>query len=52
MEIVWLPYMTIIADLAKNNRDLTPKLQDVIAEYLSYQSQPPVIMKGKLNAKI
>jgi hypothetical protein len=40
MTLIESPFTQIIADLAKNNKNLTPRLQDAIAQYLEYQVAP------------
>jgi hypothetical protein len=46
LEIVESPFMQIIADIVKNNKNLTPALQNAIAKYLDYQSQPVITIRG------
>lgn len=43
VEIIESPFVQIVADLAKNNKNLTPDLQNAIAQFISVQSAP--IMK-------
>lgn len=44
MEIVESPFMSIIADLAKNNKNLTPALQNAIAKFLELESTPKLVI--------
>ncbi len=46
MQIIQSPFMSIIADLAKNNKNLTPELQNVIARYLDCETTPKIIIKA------
>lgn len=46
MEVVESPFIQIIADIVKNNKNLTPKLQDAIACFLTVQT-PPVVTRGE-----
>lgn len=40
MEIIESPFIPIIADIVKNNKNLTPELQNAIAKFISYESTP------------
>lgn len=46
MEITESPFTAIIADIVKNNQNLTPKLQDAIADYLTVQISPRITFSG------
>jgi hypothetical protein len=41
-EVIGSPMLEIIRDIVKNNTDLTPDLQNVIAKYLDVQSGPTI----------
>lgn len=43
-ETIESPFMSIIADIVKNNKELTPELQNVIAKYLDCQVSPPLMI--------
>lgn len=40
MEIIQSPLHAIIADIVKNNKNLTPALQDAIARFIEIESTP------------
>lgn len=43
-EIVQSPMYGIIADLVKNNKNLTPDLQNAIARFIEIESTPIITM--------
>jgi hypothetical protein len=43
--IIESPLLPIIADLVKNNKNLTPELQNAIARFISWESAPAMVMK-------
>lgn len=40
MEIIQSPMYGIVADIVKNNKNLTPDLQNAIAKFIDFESTP------------
>lgn len=52
MEYQPSPLLPIIADLAKNNKNLTPALQDAIATFINYEATTPQYSVSSFNLEM